>query len=91
VGVAKVLAPGELALLGRREQPTVADLADVELQGVGRLEALVLAEGSVLGLLLFLFGVDEVEDGIGLTIERRVGKRMLHISPIGGRKRELEM
>ena len=90
--VAEVLAPGELALLRRREQPAVADLADVELQRVGRLEALVLAEARVLGLVVFfLFDVDEVEDGIGLAVERRVGKRMLHISPIGGRKRELEM
>ena len=65
--VAEVLAPRELALLGRREQPPVADLADVELQRVGRLEALVLAEARVLGLVVLLvFGVDEVEDGFGL-------------------------
>ena len=48
--VSEVLAPGELALLGRREQPPVADLADVELQRVGGLEALVLAQACVLGL-----------------------------------------
>ena len=33
--VAEVLAAGELALLGRRQQPAVADLADVELERVG--------------------------------------------------------
>ena len=34
--VALVLAPGELALLGVREQATVADLPDVELERVLR-------------------------------------------------------
>ena len=47
--VAEVLAARELALLGRRQQPPVADLADVELQRIGDLEPLVLGEDAFSG------------------------------------------
>ena len=60
--VPKILAPGELALLGRGQQPAVADLADVELQGIRGLEPLVVRQEGVIGLFLFL-GVDNVESG----------------------------
>ena len=69
--VAEVLAPGELALLGRGQQAAVADLADVELERVGALEALVLAQEGVVGLLLFLL------DGLverGQQLEGRLGR-----------------
>ena len=90
--VAEVLAARELALLGGGQKPAVTDLADVQLEWVGRLEALVFAELRVLRLLfVVVLDVDEVQDRVGLGLERRIGKRVLHISPIGGRKRELEM
>ena len=52
--VAEILAPGELALLGRGQQAAVADLADVELERVGGLEPLVVGQEGVVGLFLFL-------------------------------------
>ena len=52
--VAEVLAPRELALLAGCQQPAVAELADVELERVGRLKTLALGEAGVLGLVLVL-------------------------------------
>ena len=96
--VAEILEARELALLGRREQPSVADLADVELQRVGRLEALVLGEEGVVGLLLVLVfdlveGRQQLEHGLGrLGFQRRLGKRLLHSGLLSaGRSAALEM
>ena len=90
--VAEVLEAGELPLLARREQAPVADLADIELQRVGGLEALVLGEEGVVRLLLDFFfdlveGRHQLEHGLGrLCFQRRLGKR-LHLRPYRRRVR----
>ena len=87
----RYLNQASLGLIPRESvEAMTAFLGDVAQHGNVRMSD--AAEARVLGLVVFfLFDVDEVEDGIGLAVERRVGKRMLHISPIGGRKPELEM
>ena len=75
--VAEILAPGELALLAGRQQAAVADLAHVELQRVGALEPLVLAEDGVLGLFLVVIGDRIVERRQELERAARVGSGAL--------------
>ena len=60
--VAEILAPGELALLGRGQQAPVADLPDVELERIRGLEPLVVRQNGVFRLFLFL-GVNDVQGG----------------------------
>ncbi len=57
--VAHVLAARELSLLAWSQQPAVADLADVQLQRIGGLQALVVGQRCDLELIfLFFFRVD---------------------------------
>ena len=92
--VAEILEARELPLLGRREQPPVADLADVELERVGGLEALVLGEERVVRLLLDLFfdlvqRRQQPEDRLGrLCFRRRLGKRLFHLCPYRRQERK---
>ena len=72
--VAQVLAPGELALLRRRQQAAVAELADVELERVGAAEPLVLAETRVLRLLLVV--LDLGSSSAGSELERSARARL---------------
>ena len=62
-----------------REQPTVSDLADVQLERVGGLEPLRLREARVLGLLFLAIDLVErrqkAHGGLGNVIRMRFGDR----------------
>ena len=68
--VAEVLAPGQLTLLRRRQQATVADCADVELQRVAQFR-------RRLGLDLSLLFFGGLRRGVDLGGRRRVVVRQL--------------
>ena len=89
--VALVLAPRELALLGRGQQPTVADLADVELERILRRRR---GLRDVVGVLFFDVGGlrNELQLRLGGGFGEMVGKRpLLHrAGDIGLRSNGLE-
>ena len=74
--VAEVLAARELPLLGAAEQPPIAELADVELERVGRLQALGRSQLCVARrLVVVLLGFVRLVEGVGILLEVGLERR----------------
>ena len=86
--VAEILAAGELALLRRRQEPAVADLADVELERILGRDDLLGRDGLALvrvvvgrGRFRILERRQQSQLRLAVRVIRRVRKRLLHRRP----------